>query len=146
MADWNGAWRTNYVKIREDRIMDLALFDIELWTTPNTGLSAMYSNDEYGGTPTIYLDDDDLGDLPEYLQKHTNQVDDYLSIEDVIHEFLEPDQTIIIMCSGAEKQRYITGYAIAIHSSGASVSVNLQDIYKKAQEAWPGSNVTEARY
>lgn len=30
MANWMGVWRTNYVKLREDRMKDLSYFLVEL--------------------------------------------------------------------------------------------------------------------
>lgn len=145
MANWYGTWRTNYVKLRQDRLQDLKdLFEVEVWE--KDGLHATASTDEYGGTPSVYLDDDDPADLPDYLQKYVDSEDDYLSLEDVIHEFLDQDQVIVIMCSGSEKLRYVTGFATAIHSTGESVSINLWDIYAEAQEAFPDCTITEASY
>lgn len=145
MADWNGTWRTNYVKLRQDRMQDLKdLFEVEVWG--KDGAYALGSNDEYGGEPAIYLDDDDPADLPDYLAEYVSQEDDYLSLSDVIHEFLEQDQVIVIMCSGSENMRYVTGYATAVHSSGENVSIDLWDIYEEAQKAFPDCTITEATF
>ena len=145
MANWYGTWRTNYVKLRQDRIQDLKdLFEVEVWDKHD--FFALRSTKEYGDTPTIYFYDVNPVDLPDYLQKYVGSEDDYLSLGDVIHEFLDPDQVIVIMCSGAEGLRYITGFATAIHSNGESVSINLWDIYAEAQEAFPDCTITEATY
>lgn len=145
MANWYGMWRTNYVKLRQDRLQDLKdLFEVEVWE--KDGLHAMASTEEYGDTPIIYLNDDDPVDLPDYLQEYVGSEDDYLSLADVIHEFLDLDQVIVIMCSGSEGRRYVTGFATAIHSTGESIFINLWDIHSKAREAFPGCTVTDASY
>jgi hypothetical protein len=48
------------------------------------------------------------------------------------------------MESGAEKLRYIAGYAVAYNSKGETVSLNLDDIYDKAKSL--GTNITTATY
>lgn len=49
------------------------------------------------------------------------------------------------MEAGAEKMRYISGWAQAVHSDGRTVELRLSDIYVKAEEAF-GVIPTDASY
>ena len=50
----------------------------------------------------------------------------------------------ILMEAGAEKLRYVSGFAIAVNNRGAIETVHLSDIYEKAQ--WLGGHLTPAEY
>jgi hypothetical protein len=139
MANWYGAWRTNYVKLKSDRIKDLEHFPITL-VRDNDGRYALLSEDD-GGEPVDYI----LVPPADFLKPYIHD-EERIELEDCIHEFLEPGEVIVIMCSGAEKLRYITGRARAVHSNGEEVSISLNDIYWLAQEAFPDANITEASY
>ena len=57
---------------------------------------------------------------------------------------LQDDSVSIIMGSGAEKLRYIHGYAIAFNNKGETKMIHLTDIYKIAEEL--GKDVKRAEY
>lgn len=144
MANWYGAWRTNYVKLRADRIEYLERFEVTLPLGVN-GTVAILSDSE-NGEPQYYLDGTlEEENLPAWLAKYVED-DCYLDLGLCIHEFLEEGEVIVIQCSGAEKLRYITGYATAIHSSGKSVEVSINDIYAKAKESFGKEDISEATY
>lgn len=49
------------------------------------------------------------------------------------------------MTTGAEKLRYLTGYAFALYADGRRLDVNLDDIYDKARAEF-GVQPTQASY
>jgi hypothetical protein len=58
---------------------------------------------------------------------------------DLVHELSEhlvEGEVAILMEAGAEKLRYISGYALAIHSNGEWLNLSLNDIYKMCEEKW----------
>lgn len=51
----------------------------------------------------------------------------------------------VVQSIGAEKLRYVTGIAYAIHSSGEILQIDINDIYEKAQSEFGGdASITEA--
>lgn len=144
MANWYGAWRTNYVKLRADRIDALELFEVKL-SAGNDGTYALLSENEYGDCPSCYVDADEDTQIPEFLTKYVI-VDEYLDLTYCIHEFLEEGEVIVIQSTGAEKLRYLTGYSLAIHSSGKTVGVNIDDIYDKAKAEFGLTELSTATY
>lgn len=140
MANWYGVWRTNYVKLRADRIDALRNFEVTL-AAGDDNTWAILSESE-GGEPYCYEASEDL---PEWLREFLVN-DDYLNLMDCLHEFLEDGEVIVIESSGAEKLRYVTGYSMAIHSSGKSIMINIQDIYEKAKKEFGVSEISQACY
>ena len=57
---------------------------------------------------------------------------------------LKPNSIAVIFGAGHEKLRYLCGWAVAIHPNGEVVEINLTDIYKEAQEAFPDDEIQEA--
>jgi hypothetical protein len=57
---------------------------------------------------------------------------------------LEAGWVAVLMEAGAEKCRYVTGWALAVNSKGETRHVSLQDIYDLAAQI--GEHVTEAEY
>ena len=129
MAIWYGTARSNYVKIKDEEGL---LASIEPWSLNYWRNSdGMYA---FGG-------DDDSGCFPSY-----NMDDEEFDPKVNICPFMEDGQVLIFMEVGAEKMRYVTGWASAWHSNGESVYINLLDIYDKAAEAWPDATITQAEY
>jgi len=63
---------------------------------------------------------------------------------DIFKRHLVDNQVAIIMGAGAEKLRYISGWAMAFNNKGESKSINLDAIYDLAKEL--GSEITTATY
>ena len=64
--------------------------------------------------------------------------------ETIFSQHLQDDSVAIIMGAGAEKVRYIHGYAIAFNNKGETKTIHLTDIYKLAEEL--GKDVKKAEY
>ena len=135
MADWYGTSRSNYFHVKDEEAFRkfTDAYELDIVKQDETGAFCFLSGTEKGNIPTRW-------DVSE----DNNQEE--ISIADEIHEHLVPEQVCVIMESGAEAKRHVTGYAVAIHSSGEKVEINLRDIYKEAQEAFPDSSITEAMY
>lgn len=67
-----------------------------------------------------------------------------IDYQEVFKRHLADDYVAIIVGAGAEKLRYISGYAIAFNNKGESVGVNLQDIYLLSKPL--GNKITQAEY
>jgi hypothetical protein len=137
MANYYASARTNYFAVT-----DLEAFkaDIESKTS-----SVQVVSQEKDGLTLVGLlgSDDDGGGFPfEYEDEDGEYVE--LNWAEIFKAHLEDGWVAIIMESGAEKLRYIAGYAVAYNSKGETVSLNLDDIYDKAKSL--GTNITTATY
>ena len=122
MADYNGHARTNAVKMADKEGLNAFLSDwpIELYKN-NCGKTSFYSYDDSGGWPSHGYDEND------------NEIE--FSFEELM-EYIEPGEVLVVMETGAEKLRYLVGYATAYVKTPTgevkSCSVSIDDIYKKA--------------
>lgn len=132
MANYNGSCRSNYFNVKDDEAFMEAMNDIPsislkktkqgfviLGEHTDSGWPSHFYNDETGEATDI--------DLPEIVSKH-----------------LVDGDVAIFMESGAEKLRYIAGYAEAINNKGERKSINLDQIYDLAKEL--GATITNAAY
>lgn len=133
MSNWYGGSRTNYVKVKDLEGLQQALepFDLEI-VQDDQDRVALLSNSEYGEWPSYGIDDDETE----------------LDVHEHILPYLEDGQVLIIMEAGAEKPRYISGWAEAYHTGGSVVRVSLQDIYDKVAEVFgmARENINEVAY
>jgi len=90
---------------------------------PDQLLCLLCENADGGGWPCMiedqeteeFIDFDFTAELADHLQK---------------------EEVAIIMEAGAEKLRYLTGFATAINHEGDILQVSISDIYKLVQEEW----------
>ena len=124
MANWYGAARSNYVRVKDKDGLIEALdpFPIRLAHNPD-GLTCFLPETEDGDFPGFaYTEDDE--EIEFDPQNH-------------IVPFLEDNEVLILMTSGAEKLRYITGHATAYHPDGEQVlHINISDIYGLVKQTW----------
>lgn len=123
MADWYGACRTNEVEVMDVEAVE-KIFEPFQITVERRGDNrvALFSDDEYGGYPSSAWVETDDGDDDDELE-----FDFSLIVPQLIH-----GQVLIVMCSGAEKLRYVTGEALAIAWDGRTTYIDINDIYDKA--------------
>lgn len=132
MADYIATARTNYVRFKDEAALKQALALADKY-----GLSTYHDQPEEPLCAMFYSDD---GSLSLY-DNETEEDADW----DVIATLMDDDQVLIAMEAGAEKLRYIGGYAQAWNSKGECISLVLSDIYRMALEKW-GTNPTPAEY
>lgn len=131
MVDTYRFTRSNYFRVKDkDEFRRLCLrYGLELITDEeDESLVGFYTFDDW---PT-YRWDAMRGDIVD------------MDIVDDIAECLEEGCVAIIMEAGYEKARYGYGHAIAVNSKGETRSVDLKEIYTRAQEL--GENITSAEY
>jgi hypothetical protein len=138
MANYYASSRTNYFKVK-----DVEAFKTEIESM--TGSVEIVSQKADGVTLVGLLGNDPDGDgFPFSFYSHEEEEYVELDWEKIFKAHLEDDWVAIIMEAGAEKLRYINGYAIAYNNKGETKTVGLNDIYTLALEL--GTKVTPAEY
>ena len=82
------------------------------------------------------------GSIPDFYDEEAEEAGedvDFVSILDELSEHLADGETAIIQETGSEKLRCLTGFAIAIHSTGETASVNLESIHEIAGKKFGGN-------
>lgn len=133
MANYYGTTRTNYFAVKDEAAFreELADYPVEIITQTKDGVTL------FG-----FIDDGDDGDVSSYYDETGEDYD--LEWADVFARHLADDWVAVVISSGAEKHRYITGYANAYNSKGECLGIDLSDIYFLARDL--GSNLTSAEY
>ena len=135
MANYYGQTRTNYffVKDADAFLAETAKYPVEVITQVKDGktLYGFMDADSNGG-----------GDIDNY----TNEEGEYLEVDwvEFFKRHLADGWVAVIVSSGAEKYRYISGLAHAYNSKGEFVGLDLSDIYTLANHL--GDNITTAEY
>ena len=163
MANYYGVGRTNYVTLKDEASYVkfnqlVVLLGGETSTQKHGGITKItaFGNDEDGGFSS-YVDVEGLvksGYVSPHADSELNAHDErYLTDQDGMSEsddeieftdsflnelypLLADDQVLVFQSVGNEKTRYVCGYAGAISHLGETVSVNIDDIYQKAKEAF----------
>jgi len=144
MANYYGVGRTNYfaVKSAEDFTAEMANYAVEVITREQDGVTLyglMDADSDGGGWNWSYV--------AELEAEDGEPVETDLEIDwvEVFARHLADGWVAILMETGAEKYRYVSGYALAVNSKGESHEINLsRDIAKLALTL--GENVTDASY
>jgi hypothetical protein len=132
MANYYSSARTNYFRVKDVDAFNAwvkefeNLHGVEVVSKENT--FAILFDGESGVPNSREVDGDyEPLDFMDELSKH-----------------LADDEVAILHESGAEKLRYINGFAIAINNKAERRVISLDDIYVHAKEL--GKNVTLAQY
>lgn len=140
MANWTGAARSNYVHITDMGGLLKSLESLPISIHSGKDGTCCFSSEELdsGGWPSFYIDADDSG------EDHETE----FTFETHIMPYVQEGDVLVAMEVGNEKLRYLTGFATAFCRRGSeveTVSVNLDDIYTKANSAF-GVQPTTAKY
>ena len=136
MANYEGAARSNYVRIKDIAALKAALepFAIEVSERGTNGTVCFLSEDGDGGWPSTTLTDNDVE----------------IEFDPVAHicPHMVDGEVLVMLESGHERLRYIVGYADAYHSDGRRVGVNIENIYDKASREFdvPLDRISQASY
>jgi hypothetical protein len=99
----------------------------------------------YGGVGDRYAVSADTGDSAGWPCYDSKQDDIDLTGELAKH--LDPRDIAVLIEIGSEKLRYLTGIATAVHHSGRTLHVDLNEIYDRAIDAFDGDlTVTDATH
>ena len=140
MANYYATARSNYFRVKDPQ-------KFEEWCN-EIGVQ-MITKEEKKKKGTIVhcgflCNGDDSGSMPYYVYNQETGEERDITIEKELAEHLMDDEVAILMETGAEEMRYLTGYAIAINSKGETNSIGLEDIYDMAKKL--GKNITRAEY
>lgn len=132
MANYYSSARTNYFRVKDVDAFNAWVkeyednYRVEVVDKEDT-FSILFDNES--GVPT------------------SREVDgsyDEIDFMDELSKHLADDEVAILHQAGAEKLRYINGYAIAVNNKSERRTISLDDIYTFAKEL--GKNVTLAQY
>jgi hypothetical protein len=135
MANWYGVLRSNYFQVKDyGAFVDwLKGFQLEM-LTDDEGVGFASTGEGY--VPTSKAD-------PDYDEDGVEIDVDFF---EELATHLAEGSVCIVMQSGHEKLRYITGEAWLITSDGPQEAVSLGDIYAIAAEKFPTKTCTYAEY
>ena len=135
MANYYASSRTNYFLVKDveaftNEVESLSQLTIITKVIDEVTFVGLLSEDEDGGFPWSLIDDQ--GDTGE------------IEWGDLFAKHLQDDSVAILIEAGAEKLRYISGYAVAYNNKKETRVIDLSDIYKLAEEI--GKDVPRAEY
>ena len=135
MANYYGQTRSNYFQVKSAvkfkafcKRYDLEVIDQKSEKDPDI---TRYGFMVDGSIPSGY--DNKRGDWIET---------DFLK---ELSQHLVKGEVAVVMEVGSEKMRYLVGYACAVNAKGEHIEVSLNDIYRKATEAF-GVEPSRAEY
>jgi hypothetical protein len=131
MSNWHGTALSNFFRVKDlagfKSMVEKELPGVEVRegaaTGPNDGrVCVVASRDsDNGGWPTWIVDPDD----------HEDEVE--VDMPRSISQHLVEGEIVVLMQSGADRLKYVTGDSVAFDHTGKCVSVSLNDVYKKAR-------------
>jgi len=152
MANYYGSARTNYFRVKDMAAFDKALEnvpDIEVVREnipPYSAEGIVPEGFDFGGVGVL-VSDGDCGGFPSQFYDDENDVDVELDLGTLIAEHLQDGEVAILMECGAEKLRYVVGWAEAINNKGERKFIQLGDIYDLAKELTDRpKDITKAEY
>jgi len=135
MANYYAKARSNYFKVKDkEKFEDFC---------NRLNVEMIEREDQVGFICTL---DPDCGSLPWSIYDET--LDDHVEYDLLqgISEHLQEGEVAVLQEAGHEKFRYVTGVAFAVNWKGEVAYVNINDIYKKAQEELGGEHISVAEY
>lgn len=138
MANYYESTRTNYFRVKDEKtFMEYAngIPSSEVVRDSEGRFAFLFGEEGVPSSIIVTLKEEDGTEYEEY--------DDFDFIDSII-PFIAEDSVVILMGSGAEKLRYVSGYATAVNSKGEIASINLDEIYARAKKL--GGEVTRAEY
>ena len=135
MANYYETARSNYFFVK-----DVDAFKAEL---DGSGLNVETRNAGELTQVGLFADDSQSASFFEKYDPETFESEE-LDWTGIFKRHLVDNQVAIIMGAGAEKLRYINGWAEAYNNKGEKRVIGLSDIYKLAEEL--GSEITRAEY
>lgn len=135
MANYYGQTRSNYffVKDADAFLEEMKKFPVEIIKEEKNGMTLygfLDADSNGGGSVDFYADEDG-----EYIE---------VDWSDFFARHLADGWVAVIVSSGNEKYRYISGHAVAYNNKGEEIHLDLSDIYTIANHL--GDNITRAEY
>ena len=132
MANWYGQSRSNYFKVKNASAF-------KAWA------NALHRQVWSDGDELFALADNSEGFWPHerWDEEAEEGIDCDFGVE--LQGHLADGEVAILMTTGAEKLRYLTGYAVALNADGRRLDVNLDNIYDKVRAEF-GVHPTQVSY
>lgn len=131
MANYYGTERTNYFRVKDETAFRQFAGKFHLTVIED-------SEGRFGLLPTDWTDD---GTFPTYLPDSDEEFDFMAALANHLQE----GSIAVRVQAGAEKLRYVCGFAEAINHKGETVDVSINSIYNLAAKKL-GGEVTRAEY
>lgn len=140
MANYYASSRSNYFRVKDEQAFK------DWLDTTNIEILATSEDDEGNTTYAIVPNapDGEGWSLTMWEDDEGVELDEERDLIIELSGHLADGWVAILMEAGAEKLRYVSGFAIAVNNRGAIETVHLSDIYEKAQ--WLGGHLTPAEY
>lgn len=140
MANYYESARTNYFRVKDE-----AAFKAFMDTVP--GCDVVGSHTKPGMFCVLFTEEG----VPSVrnLDEPNEFGEDYEEFDfmEELAPHLADGSIAVLTASGAEKLRYVSGYAVAIDNTGKTVAVNIDDIYGKAKKLFgENAEITQAHY
>ena len=136
MANYYATARTNYFAVKDVDAFkkELKNYSVDVIEDVKDGVTLYgFIDDNDGGFPSEYWDD-------------SLEDDRTINWEDFFNRHLADDSVAVMVEVGAEKHRYLNGYAVAYNNKGETAEISLDEIYVKAESLLLGKNITRAEY
>lgn len=121
MANYYGSARSNYFNVKDEEAFLVEMEKIPgiavHRSTTDKGFCILSEDADSGGWPSAGYDDDSGEEFE-------------IDIVNSVYPHLVDDEVAIFMECGAEKLRYIVGYAVAVNNQGDMESISLDEIYE----------------
>ncbi len=131
MANWYGSARSNYIRVKDRE----AFFK---WIDSLHGVEVVEKDDRFA----LLVTGDGDGSWASLRCDREDEAFDFVA---EIANHLAGGEVFIFQEVGAEKLRYLTGWAKAVNSAGQTMEVSIDDIYVLVRRRWHLSP-TEAQY
>lgn len=121
MANYYGSCRTNFFRVKDDKAFEAAMDGID---------DVEYHNRD--GKYVLLGNNADGAGWPTYKYDEARDDHEDLDLVDEVFPYLADGEVAIFMEVGAEKLRFLIGYAEAVNNKGERDIISLTDIYERA--------------
>lgn len=101
--------------------------------TGTPGAVSIFADEDGDWQTTLFAGDDDDEGTEIYLP-------------DWIVDHLQPGETAVFVHIGNEGKRHLGAFAIAVHSDGRQIHLNLDEIYQRARAEFGATSIDIAAY
>lgn len=137
MANYTGSARSNYFRARDE-----AAFLAWVETLPGVVAGR---DDEDLSRFVLLVEDGDDGGWPSSRYDNEGE-DEEIDLHEELAGYLAKGEVAVLQEVGAEKLRYLVGYAVAVNHRGERLAVSIDDIYEKVRAAGWGPDISTATY
>ena len=128
MANYYASCRSNYFAVKDE-----AAF--REWANTMPDIEMHFNSEKF----CLLGDNADGAGWPSYRYVEEGENDE-LDLEGELSQHLAEGEVAVLMEVGAEKLRYLVGYATAVSWTGETTTVSLDDIYERAVDRFTGCN------